>query len=462
MSRALRVTSTAVVAAGVLAVMALGLMVHAASALLAFTPSGVVRDGSQPERAATPYSAPGRHAVGMRSLPAQGRSPALTVWYPAMPPLDPSGGHRPAGVRYAYGMTAIDPGANVALATYPGRAIPAAATDVAAGPYPVVVLSPGFAIGVSSYGWLAEHLASHGFVVAGVRHVEALNPEELWKATADRPRDVTLALDRIADESASSGPLAGLLDIDRVAVLGHSYGGYTALSVGGARLSTAELLTACESDGGPHGVLSLQCDALVPHLDELAARWGLSAVPSGAWPTPGDPRVDAVVALAGDAAMFGAEGLASVSVPLLAIGGTSDADAPFVWGTRAAYEYATSPRRAEVALVGAEHLVFAGACEAPRIALSGDRDPVLRRPGLGARRRPPRRRPVCDGIPACRAEQRSSRTQSDWHPRTCPLPHLWSIASRATTPDRRRTASEREEPAMTPPVRQATTGGRHT
>jgi predicted dienelactone hydrolase len=163
--------------------------------------------------------------------------------------------------------------------------------------------------------------------------------------------------------------LAGLVDLERAAVVGHSYGGYAALAAGGARLNTAELQAACESDGRAGGALALQCDSLVPHLDELAARAGLDAVPSRDWPSWADPRVDAVVALAGDAMMFGAEGLASLTVPVLAIGGTADRDSPFEWGAGAAFEHAAATRKVQVSLQDAGHLLFAGGCAAPRLVL---------------------------------------------------------------------------------------------
>ena len=76
--------------------------------------------------------------------------------------------------------------------------------------------------------------------------------------------------------------------------------------------------------------------------------------------------VDAVVSLAGDAAMFGEPGLASLTAPLLVIGGTADHDSPYDWSTRLAYDGAASDRKVEVALDGAEHFVFSGRCDSVR------------------------------------------------------------------------------------------------
>jgi predicted dienelactone hydrolase len=365
-----RVIRASVAGLGVVAVVlmgALGVTLRAASVLLAFVPAHDAAATAPPTSfagSAARYASPGPYPVGLRRWTAAEAPLPLTVWYPAL--LTPDA---PSSLRYSYGAAMLDAGTTVALATAPGRAVPGAGPDPSGGPYPVVVLSSGFAIGAGSYAWLAEHLASHGFVVAAPQHAESLDPQTLWQATIDRPRDVSTALDLIEHASAPGGRIAGLADLGRVAVVGHSYGGYTALAAAGARLDTTALKSACRTDGAPGQVLAFQCDALVPHLDDLAARAGLDAVPAGKWPSWADPRIDAAVALAGDAVMFGSPGLAHLSVPLLTVGGTADADSPFAWGTALAYENSSSPRKAELSLAGAEHFVFTGGCDAPRTVL---------------------------------------------------------------------------------------------
>ncbi len=232
MARMLAFARTLAALVAVASVAVLGLALHAAAALLSFPVGGVITEEGQWGTSATSLVPPDRQWVGMRRLPAEGNGPGLTVWYPSMAPHPDAAGRLRAGVRYAYGIAALSPGTTTTLASYGGRAIPGGPADAASEPYPVVVLSPGFAIGSASYGWLAEHLASHGFVVAAVQHLESLDPTTLWMATADRPRDVSDALDRIAEEAMPSGLLAGLVDLERVGVLGHSFGGYAALAAG--------------------------------------------------------------------------------------------------------------------------------------------------------------------------------------------------------------------------------------
>ncbi|MEZ4594355.1 MAG: hypothetical protein R3D55_24910 [Chloroflexota bacterium] len=98
----------------------------------------------------------------------------LSLWYPAEAGADEA-------KAYAYQVKLPVLGA-VTIATDASYAVPGAAYDLARGPYPLVVLSPGFAMSASSYGWLAQHLASHGFVVLAVEHDERMNPGTgLWQ-----------------------------------------------------------------------------------------------------------------------------------------------------------------------------------------------------------------------------------------------------------------------------------------
>lgn len=353
--------------------MILGLAVHAGSYLLAL-PSLATETAPVEEDAAR-----GPHAVGISSVTTDDAPISMTVWYPA---------HRPdtdvRPVTYPYAIHMLGPDSAVALATYEGHARPGAPADLVHGPFPLVVLSHGYGISSTSYAWLAEHLAAHGFVVIAPRHRESLDPAALWQATIQRPQDVLTVLSFVGDEVDPGGRFDGLVDAETVAVVGHSYGGYTALAAAGGRLDTTAFQGACATAYASDDPLAFQCDQLLPRVDDMAGLAGLDAVPATLWPSWADPRVDAVVSMAGDAAVFGRAGLAEVHVPVLAIGGTADRDAPFEWGTRPAYEHSTGNRKVEIALTDAEHLIFAGRCDTVRrivrvAASSFCSDPAWRR-----------------------------------------------------------------------------------
>ena len=117
------------------------------------------------------------------------------------------------------------------------------AADAARSPYPVVVLFNGINVAADSYRWLAESLASRGFAVVTFTFVEEvfgtgvavspgidvgmIRPETFGSAPSGT------AVQPILDALAKLGaPLEGLLDLDNVALGGHSGGGTVVLQSG--------------------------------------------------------------------------------------------------------------------------------------------------------------------------------------------------------------------------------------
>lgn len=349
MSALFRKLITGAVLAGLVSI---GLVAQASSYLLGFDAPGVI-DVGQPE---SRFAEVGPHPVGLRRLEVAGLE--ATVWYPA---LDSS----PDPHLYTHSLLVFGAGVPTAIAAHVGRAGSDADVDTSRGPYPLVVLSHGYAITASSYGWLAEHLASHGMVVVAPHHREVLDPRMLWRSTITRPRDIDHLIDSIPAWQDAAGFPSSIVDIDRTAVVGHSYGGYTALAAAGARLDMNGFAGRCAPPAAPDR-LEFLCDALVPYVQDIAGQAGFGSVPSGLWPAQVSAPVDAVVSLAGDAAMYGESGLAEVDVPLLVIGGTADTDSPFEWGSEFAYDHVSSQRKIEVRLDGAGHFVYLGECSSVR------------------------------------------------------------------------------------------------
>jgi predicted dienelactone hydrolase len=96
----------------------------------------------------------------------------------------------------------------------------------ASAPFAAVALCPGYLQTKDDLVWLAQMLASHGIVAL------TLTPEDNFAGAAPRAVDLTAALNELRGENTrAGGPLLGKLDLTRLGVLGHGYGGAAALSV---------------------------------------------------------------------------------------------------------------------------------------------------------------------------------------------------------------------------------------
>jgi dienelactone hydrolase len=130
--------------------------------------------------------------------------------------------------------------------------------------HPLVVLSPGFTNSRSAVTALAEDLASHGYVVAGIDHTyesyATAFPDGrvttcLARAAPRRARKEELAAGRAADVSFvldeltgghRTWPGAGLIDPSRMAMAGHSAGGAAAIA---AMLADSRIRAGIDMDG---------------------------------------------------------------------------------------------------------------------------------------------------------------------------------------------------------------------
>lgn len=109
-------------------------------------------------------------------------------------------------------------------------------------PWPVVIVLGGVNVNPDGYRWLASHLAAADIATVLYQFVGEVTPGDVGltpgldltaltpAAWATRPSATALGplLDALAAEHRN-GPLAGLLDLDRVALAGHSAGGTIAL-----------------------------------------------------------------------------------------------------------------------------------------------------------------------------------------------------------------------------------------
>ncbi|MFN8495862.1 MAG: alpha/beta fold hydrolase [Caldilineaceae bacterium] len=302
---------------------------------------------------APPYAVHGPYAVGARDFIIKETSGTLyvTVWYPALNPTN-----RPEEITYFTGADNPDfPGRPIK-----GRALHDAQPDMAGAPYPLVVYSGGVVGWRQMSAYLPEHLASHGFVVI------AADPRDetwaaFWPGAATRPAD-TKRLIAYSDElNAPDGNFAGLIDTERIAVAGHSSGGWTALAGGGAQFDFSFCYT--NPDYFAKATVT-SCAQFAPHQADIAQLRGLASVPTSLWPPVYDERVDAIIPLSPDPDIWGADyqGLANVKVPTLLMTASEDVGLPreIVQGV---YEHLGSTRKGLITFEGADHLLFLNQCK---------------------------------------------------------------------------------------------------
>ncbi len=255
-----------------------------------------------PDDTATPaglvYGEPGPYPVGVVDLDLDGR--LVKVWYPAAAAAPASAEPDVFEIRQ------LVPAEFAALV--PDELNPVYPTDAhpelppaADGPFPVIGLSHGFAAYPTVYQFLGTHLAAWGNVVVAPDHSErGLFAVITGQITASDDAAILLASIDLA--LAADGPLAGLGDPLRIATVGHSAG-----------------------------------------------------VTAAAGAAVADPRIGAVVALAG-----GSDTTPLPVVPTLLIAGGSDAVIPI--DQMAGFADRLEPDRRFVVLEGAGHNAFTDLC----------------------------------------------------------------------------------------------------
>ncbi|PZU93217.1 MAG: dienelactone hydrolase [Pseudanabaena sp.] len=199
-------------------------------------------------------------------------------------------------------------------------------------PAPVIVISHGLASNRATFTYLSEHLASYGYGVAVLEHPgtgtqdfgaflrgfgKTTNLRDMYL----RPLDVKYLLDDLEGRAQTSTSIKDKLDLQNVGLIGHSLGGYTVLTLGGAKLNFDSIKSACtvpEPNVTSFNLSKLvQCRAINLEPKEYNLK---------------DNRIKAIFTLnpIGGSTIFQREGTRNLNVPVMIFASGDDVIAPAV------------------------------------------------------------------------------------------------------------------------------------
>jgi len=194
-------------------------------------------------------------------------------------------------------------------------------------PLPLVIMSHGFGSDPKHFEPFARHLASRGYAVAVPDHIgsdknyqQAALRGELSNAVSpiefiNRPLDIRYLLDEL-EALAAQDPFWQRLNLEQVGIMGHSFGGYTALAVAGAPLNDLRLDTCAAMNLTLNPSVILQCRADYLPTRNVTLR---------------DPRIQAVIAVNPiTSTALGPESMEQIEIPAMMISGSNDRLAPAI------------------------------------------------------------------------------------------------------------------------------------
>jgi predicted dienelactone hydrolase len=244
-----------------------------------------------------------------------------------------------------------------------GNSTPRAPLATNLRPRPLIVLSHGTGGSAAMLAWLAEPLASAGYIVAAVDHHGNTSAEAEPAAAGftlwwERATDLSRVIDRLLADSV----FGGHIDTSAVGVAGFSLGGYTALMLAGARTSVSTFQTFCASRAR-----DATCEPqpefpnLKPAFEKVRGDPAVRASLARETLSFRDERVRAVYTIAPVGRMLTDESLATIRLPVRILVGSADRTAPPP--TNGEYMARRIPGATFELVPGAGHYTFLAVCE---------------------------------------------------------------------------------------------------
>ncbi|KAB2773004.1 alpha/beta hydrolase [Ochrobactrum sp. WV_118_8] len=301
------------------------------------------------------------HDVGQREIKISGAEPGrnleVSVWYPAA--ID--------GKATLIGDNIIFKGAPAVIDATPEK-----------GSFPLLVMSHGSGGRAQGMAWLATELVKAGIIVAAPNHPGTTSGDstpqdtpKIWQRTGD--------LSAVIDTMTTDPAWSGIIDKNKISVLGFSLGGAAAMEIAGARANLEAYARYCDTYGKWDcawyaGGVGYRDDKQIK-VDKVDLR---SVDKSRFEQSNLDRRIASAIMIdPGLAQAYNAQSLASISIPMSFINlGEVETIPPGVVADKLA---SITPQGTYVTVAGATHFSFLPECKkgaADRLKSAGEVDPI--------------------------------------------------------------------------------------
>lgn len=273
--------------------------------------------------------------------PIYNRPITIEVWYPAKIPDDK---REIENYTQVLGRNGVDNRPVIPFG-FKGRALRTGEIIESEEPFPLIILSHGYVGSRFLFTYLAENLASKGYIVASIDHTDSTYKDaaNFTSTLVNRSLDQLFVLNEISRLSSlqSNHFLSGRVNTDQTGLVGYSMGGYGGLNTCGAGYSQNAVAFYKKMTGGNTA------------LD-------YRAMESNLYQGFGDKRIKAFVALApwGMAnQVWDLKGLSGLKTPTFFVSGSQDDISMYENGVKAIYEGAINSDRYLLTYINARHNV---------------------------------------------------------------------------------------------------------
>jgi len=229
--------------------------------------------------------------------------------------------------------------------SFSGRALRDGHPVISDGKFPLIIVSHGYVGSRLLMTYLTENLASKGYVVVSIDHMESTYQDAagFQSTLLNRSRDILFVLDQVAEmaKEGSKNFLSGIVDTENTGLIGYSMGGYGVLNASGGGYSEMMVKMFGSMTGGSKAI-----EVLTTNNQAYKAMY--------------EKRIKAVVAFAPwgmERGVWDAEGLKGINVPVFFVAGNQDDISGYEKGTKAIYDLTVNSDRFLLTYINARHNV---------------------------------------------------------------------------------------------------------